>query len=135
VEDVDRPGVRIAPLKDGAYALYLRRSLRHARLADAASLDECFRIFVDQQLEALSGLGPRLLADQARLPGSTILAGAFTAVQQAIGTPHGNRAAAGFLADFVQRAKAGGLVQEAIDRHGVRGVNVAPARVASQPGE
>jgi polar amino acid transport system substrate-binding protein len=128
VEDVDRPGVRIATMKNSAYELYLRRSLKNAQLVDATSLDESFRLFVEQGLDALSGLGPRLIADHARLPGSTILPGAFTAVQQAVGTARKNAAAAAFLSGFVERAKASGLVQRAIDGNAIKGVNVAPAR-------
>jgi polar amino acid transport system substrate-binding protein len=128
VEDVDRPGIRIATMKNSAYELYLRRSLKNAELVAAGSLDECFQWFVERKLEALSGLGPRLITEQARLPGSTILPGAFTAVQQAVGTPRKNAAAAAFLADFVERAKASGLVQRAITGHAVQGVNVAPPR-------
>jgi polar amino acid transport system substrate-binding protein len=128
VEDVDRPGVRIVTVKNTAYELYLRRTLKNAEMVFAANLDDSFKTFVDQGLDALSGLGPRLIADQAKLPGSTILAPGFTNVQQAAGTARDNAAGAAFLADFVERAKASGLVQRAIDTHAVKGVNVAPAR-------
>jgi polar amino acid transport system substrate-binding protein len=130
VEDVDRPGVRIATMKNSAYELYLRRSLKDAELVVASSLDESLEIFTAQKLDALSGLGPRLIADQAKLPGSTILPGAFTAVQQAVGTPRKNTAATAFLADFIERAKATGMVERAIAGNGVQGVNVAPPRAA-----
>ena len=130
VEDVDRRGVRIAAMKGGAYALYLQRSLKQAELVLTRSIDESFSVFVDQGLEALSGLRPRLISDQARLPGSTVLPGHFTAVQQAIGTSRRHRAAPAYLADFAERAKTKGLVQAAIDRHQVPGVNVAPLATA-----
>lgn len=128
LEEVDRPEVRIATMDTGAYTLYLQRTLKRAQLVLARSMDESWASFVEQGLDALAGLQPRLLSDQARLPGSRILPGHFTAVQQAIGTPRPNLCAARFLADFAERAKAGGLVQQAIDRHQVAGVNVAPAR-------
>jgi hypothetical protein len=54
-----------------------------------------------------------------------VLPGHFTAVQQAIGTSQRHSVAASFLADFAQRARDGGRVQQAIDRHRVPGVNVA----------
>jgi polar amino acid transport system substrate-binding protein len=91
-------------------------------------MDESIRIFVDQGLHALSGLRPRLLSDQARLPGSVLLPGSFMAVQQAVGTSKRHQAAPVYLADFVERAKAQGRVQAAIDAHHVPGVNVASAR-------
>ena len=53
----------------------------------ADSIDGAFRRFADEGLEVLAGLRPRLLTDAEALPGSRILDGQFTAVQQAIGTP------------------------------------------------
>ena len=80
-----------------------------------------------QELEALAGLRPRLVKDVEQLPGSRILDGQFTAVQQAIGTKPDRRAAAAFLRDFVEEAKASGLVADLIERHGVVGrLTVAP---------
>jgi polar amino acid transport system substrate-binding protein len=56
-----------------------------------------------------------------------VLEGQFTAVQQAIGTPKQRAAGAKYLREFAEEAKASGLVAQAIGRHGVRGVSVAPA--------
>ncbi|WP_135467542.1 ABC transporter substrate-binding protein [Crenalkalicoccus roseus] len=127
IAEVDRPGVRIAVTARAAYDLWLERNIRHATLVRTDSLDSAFRTFVDQGLDALAGLRPRLLADAEALPGSRLLEGRFTAVQQAIGTARGNEAGAAFLRDFVEEAKASGLVARLIERHGVRGLSVAPA--------
>ena len=67
------------------------------------------------------------MKDVQNLPGARVLEGRFTAVQQAVGTPKARVAAAAFLAAFIEEAKASGLVARLIERHGVRGVNVAPA--------
>jgi polar amino acid transport system substrate-binding protein len=64
--------------------------------------------------------------DAAKLPGSRVLDGRFTAVQQSIGTPRAREAGARYLSEFVEEMKASGLVAGAIERHGVRGVSVAP---------
>jgi polar amino acid transport system substrate-binding protein len=125
LDDVDRSGVRIALMNKSAYDLYLSRHIRHATLVRAASIDASYDVFVADRLEVLAGLKPRLLSDAARLPGSRILDGRFTAIQQSIGTPRPNAAAAPFLASFVEEAKAAGLVAAAIARHGVHGVSVA----------
>ena len=126
VVDVDRPGVRIATAARSAYDLYLSRSLKHAELVRAEGIPASFDLFVKEKLEALSGLLPRLTADVARLPGARILEGKFTAIQQAIGTPKARTAAAAYLSDFVADIKASGLVATLIERHGVKGINVAP---------
>ena len=67
------------------------------------------------------------MEDAEKLPGSRVLDGQFTAVQQAIGTSRSNEAAATFLREFVEEAKASGLVARLIERHKVRGLSVAPA--------
>jgi polar amino acid transport system substrate-binding protein len=126
IEEVDRPGVRIAIAARSAYDLWLSRHLRYAELVRSGSLDASFEQFVAEKLDALAGLRPRLLQDVEKLPGARILDGRFTAVQQAVGTAKANEAGAAFLRDFVEEAKASGLVARLIERHHVRGLSVAP---------
>ena len=126
VADVDRAGVRIAVTARSAYDLWLARNIKYAELVRSNSLDAACEQFVNDKLDALAGLRPRLLADVQKLPGTRILDGQFTAVQQAVGTARANAAGAAFLGKFVEEAKASGLVQQAIDRAGPRGVQVAP---------
>jgi polar amino acid transport system substrate-binding protein len=126
IAEVDRPGVRIAIAERSAYDLFLSRNLAHAELVRAPGLDASCELFVRDQLDALAGLRPRLLQDVEKLPGARLLDGRFTAVQQAVGTARGNEAGAAFLRDFVEEAKASGLVARLIERHGVRGLSVAP---------
>lgn len=127
LDEVDRPGITIASTARAAYDLWLERNIRHATVVRAATLDDAFRRFVDDGLDVLAGLRPRLLKDIEALPGARILDGQFMAVQQAIGTARENAAGAAFLRDFVEEAKASGLVARLIERHGVRGLSVAPA--------
>ncbi|MFN6999618.1 transporter substrate-binding domain-containing protein [Elioraea tepidiphila] len=124
--EVDRPGVRIASTARAAYDLWLERNIRHATVIRTESIDDAFRRFVDDGLDVLAGLRPRLLKDVEALPGARILEGKFMAVQQAIGTARENAAGAAFLRDFVEEAKASGFVAALIARHGVRGLSVAP---------
>lgn len=126
VAEVDRAGVRIAVAEKSAFDLYLGRTVRQARLVRTQGLDGSFDLFVADKLDALAGLRPRLLLDVQRLPGARILDGQFTAVQQAVGTPRARQAGAAYLRAFVEDVKASGLVAEAIARHGVQGVSVAP---------
>ena len=121
VDDVDRPGNRIAVAARSAYDLWLERNIGQAELVRTQGLDGSFETFVERGLEALAGLRPRLVEDLGRLPGARILYGRFTAVQQAIGVHRSRPEAAGFLAGFVEEAKASGLVESLIRRHGVTG--------------
>jgi polar amino acid transport system substrate-binding protein len=125
IADVDREGIRISVSARSAYDLYLSRHLRHAQLIRSDGLDASFERFVGDKLDALAGLRPRLVQDAAKIPGSRILDGRFTAVQQAIGTPKSRTAAAAWLRAFVEEAKSSGFVAEVIRRNGVSGVSVA----------
>ena len=124
--DVDRHGVRIAVADRSAYDLYLSRTLKQARLVRAQGIDASYKRFIDEKLEALAGLKPRLVADAEKLPGSRVLEGQVTGVQQAIGTPKARNAAAKYLREFADDVKQSGFVAQAIERNQVRGVSVAP---------
>ena len=127
VKDVDREGVRVAISGRSAYDLYLTRSLEHAELVRAQGVSGAAELFVRYELDALAGLRPALAAEADKLPGTRVLDGHFTTIQQAIGTRRGNEAGAAFLAEFVEEVKASGLVGRLIERHGVTGrLSVAP---------
>ena len=124
--DVDQAGVRIAVADQSAYHLFLTRSLKNAELVAADGIEGSYKMFADLKLEALAGLKPRLITDAQRLPGSRILDGQVTAVQQSIGTPRSRETGARYLKEFVEDVKAKGFIGEAISRHKVNGVTVAP---------
>jgi polar amino acid transport system substrate-binding protein len=126
IAEVDHPGVRIAVPDRSAFELYLSRNLQHAQLVRVHGADNAFQRFVADHLDALAGLRPRLVTDQDALPGSRLLDGNFTAVQQAAGTPKGRPAGAQYLRAFIEDIKATGLVARTIARHNVRGLTVAP---------
>lgn len=127
IEEVDRQGVRIAVYGRAAYGLWLADNIKNAELVKTDGMDASFDLFVKNKLEALAGLRPRLIKDVERLPGSRLLDGSFSAVQQAIGTKPERKTGAAFLRDFVEEAKASGLVASLIEKHGVQGrLTVAP---------
>jgi polar amino acid transport system substrate-binding protein len=126
IAEVDRDGVRIAVSARSAYDLYLSRTLKHAKLVRAQGIDASYELFVNEKLDVLAGLKPRLVADAEKLAGARVLEGQVTGVQQAVGTTKARSAAAKYLSDFVADIKRSGLVAKTIEKHGVRGVTVAP---------
>ena len=92
IDDVDKPGVRIACMSGSAYGLFLARSLQHAELVWAEGIEGSYQLFEESQgtdapLDALAGLRTRLDEDAARMPGAEVLAGGFSSVKQAAGVP------------------------------------------------
>src|SRR5260221_4585839 len=134
IADVDREGVRVAVSGKSAYDLYLTRNLQRAKLFRAPTVDASYELFVNDKLDVLAGLKPRLVTDVEKLPGSRVLEGRFSAVQQSIRTPQGTPAAAKTLPQISEDAKASGFVAKAMERHAVRGVSVAPPAPASSYG-
>jgi polar amino acid transport system substrate-binding protein len=126
VADVDDAGVRVAAPARANYELYLSRTLQRARLVRAPTADAAFELLVTGEVEALAGLRQALLGLAPKLPGSRLLDGEFMAVQQAVGMPRGREAGLAYLREFVEEAKASGLVARAIERTGAHGVSVAP---------
>jgi len=124
IAEVDREGVRIAVADRSAYDLFLTRNVKKAQLVRAQGIDGSYELFVREKLDVLAGLKPRLASDAEKLPGSRILEGQITGVQQAVGTPKARSAAAAFLNEFVADLHKSGLVKKIAAEHGVRGVVV-----------
>jgi polar amino acid transport system substrate-binding protein len=106
MEEVDRPGVRVAVASKSAYDLFLSRTLRSATLVRAqGGMAGSLELFLAQNLDVLAGIKPWLATTAERLPGSRVLDGEFTTVQQCIGTPRGREAGLRFLIEFVEEVK------------------------------
>jgi polar amino acid transport system substrate-binding protein len=127
IADVDKAGRRVAVTARSAYGLWLENNYKQGELLQFDNAEAALKAFDGEKLDAYAGLRPGLIDLQKARPGSRILDGQFTAVQQAVGTARSNEAGAGFLRDFVEEAKKSGLVARLIERHGVVGrLSVAP---------
>jgi len=125
--DVDSAGTKIAAKSRAAYELWLRENLNNATLQTTDSFESSRDLFVNQRLDALAGLRPPLLKEQAAIPGTRVLGQSFTAIQQSIGCNKGLPEASAWIADFVQRSIKNGSVERLIDEHGVTGrLSVSP---------
>ena len=102
-----------------AYGLWLENNYKQGELLQFDNADAAIKAFTEQKMDAYAGLRPGLIDVAAKLPGSRILDGQFTAVQQAVGTPKKNAAGFAFLRDFVEESKKNGLIASLIERHGV----------------
>ena len=128
IADVDKRGRRVAVTARSAYGLWLENNYKEGELLQFDNAEAALKAFDGEKLDAYAGLRPGLIDLQKARPGSRILDGQFTAVQQAVGTARSNAAGATFLRDFVEEAKKSGLVARLIERHKVTGrLSVAPA--------
>ncbi len=125
IEDLDRPGVRIAVGKGAAYDLYLSRALKNAQLVRADTSAAAIELFVVEKLDAAAGVKNPLVDYAATHPGLRVIPGRFTAIEQAMGTPRKNLAGGRYLHAFVEELKRSGFVGKAIARSGQRDATLA----------
>lgn len=127
-EEVDRAGTRVAVGRGSAYDLFLTRELKAATLVHAPTSPLVTDVFLAQNLEVAAGVKQQLEADAKRVGGVRLLPGRFMTIEQAIGVPKGRLAAQTWLSGFIEELKSSGFVASALQRHGIEGAAVAPAR-------
>jgi polar amino acid transport system substrate-binding protein len=125
IADVDRDGVRIGVSSKSAYDLFLSRNLQHAQLVSAPNPDAAFELILAGRVDVVAGVRQPLVTNAEKLPGSRVFDGRFMVIQQALGMPKGGDAGANYLCEFIEDVKAAGLVAQAIEKAGIRGVSVA----------
>ena len=130
VDDVDRPGVRIAVGLGSGYVTYLKRTMKNATIVEAAvgGGRANIELFVNDKLEAVAGVRQPLEAYAKDHPEMRVMSGAFQQIQQAMGTPKGRTAGAKYLASFVEEMKASGFVADALKRSGQVAQVAPPAK-------
>ena len=127
VAGADRPGIRIAVVRNHASTLALGRMLEHAEQIAVEVPDVAFDLLRSGRADVFASVRPALMEYSARLTGSRVLEDryGFNPVVMAVAKDQAGRLA--FISEFIEEAKASGLVQRAIERTGVNGVHVAPA--------
>jgi polar amino acid transport system substrate-binding protein len=130
IASVDKAGVKIGTIRGAPSERVLTREIKAAEIVRiplsptiAADAAELLRSGNADVFGADSGVG--YPAAEA-LPGAKIIPGAFAMVRVAAALPRGRSTEAqATLATLVNEAKQTGVVQNAIDAKGLRGVNVA----------
>jgi polar amino acid transport system substrate-binding protein len=129
VKELDRPNIRIGVGERDAGDLFLTRTLKSAQLSrrPSAEIMAGIKMLIAGELDAYAANRTRLIEIAAREPGLRVLPDNFFSVGQAIVVAKGNSAGLAIVDRFVAEARASGLIQSAIERAGLKGVDVAPA--------
>jgi polar amino acid transport system substrate-binding protein len=125
VGDADRAGTRIAVVRNHESTQALSRILKHAELIGAEIPDAAFELLRSRQADALASHVLALEEYSTKLPGSRMLEDHYGANLLAIAISGGQAGWLAYINEFVDEAKASGLVQRAIEQAGVRGIRVA----------
>jgi len=127
IADADRPGIRIAAVRNHASTLTLSGILTRAELVYAEMPKPTFELLQTGKADVMASTRNALLAFSPELPGSRVLEERYGANINRIVVPKGKQGWLSYVTGFVEDAKASGLVQQAIDRAGPRGLTVPPA--------
>lgn len=126
VESVDSPGARVVVVRASTYDLFLTRTLKHAELVRFDNGERAEAALLGGDYQAMAGVKQVLTAAVAAHPGLRPIPGRFMAIQQAVATPKGRDAGAGYLRAFVADVKASGFVARALAASGQPDAEVAP---------
>jgi polar amino acid transport system substrate-binding protein len=126
VLDIDHAGNHIAAVRNHASTIELHALLKQAEFNYADTPEHTFELLRDGKANAMASARPTLLSYAAKLPGSHVLADRYGANINRIVVPKGKAARLAYVSEFVEDAKAKGLVQKAIEHGGPPGVTVSP---------
>jgi polar amino acid transport system substrate-binding protein len=129
--DADRPGVRIAAVRNHASTMALAQIVKHATFLCAEMPDPTFAILRSGNADLFASLRQVLLQYSAQLPGSRLFDGRYGFNSIGIAVPKGMPGRLAAMNEFAEEAKSSGLVRRAIYSSGWSGIQVAPRNTAA----
>ena len=126
VAEVDRPGVRVVGIANTTTIRAAGRSLKNTTIVAATSIDEAVAMLHEGNAEAFALSRDSLPPFVAALPGSRIVAGGFQQTGIAVAVPKGRPEALASVTQWMNEAKATGVVRRALDAAGLQNEAVAP---------
>jgi polar amino acid transport system substrate-binding protein len=126
ISDVSTPGLRIGVTKGSTSQLTLPKLLPDAIVVPAENAKRAIEMFERRELDLFATNKPTLFQMSDRMPGSRVLDGRWGIEHIAVAIPKGRDSAMEYLRGFVAKVQASGLLAEAVERAGLRGVVTAP---------
>jgi polar amino acid transport system substrate-binding protein len=128
VAHADRPGVRIAVVRNHVSSLALTRILKQATLVYAEMTDAAFDLLRTGNADVFASVRGELVKYSTQLPGSRVLEESYGANRFGMAVAKGQAAGRlAYMSEFIDEVRASGLLQQIIDRSGLRGLSVAPS--------
>jgi polar amino acid transport system substrate-binding protein len=123
--DVDRAGIRVTVVRNHASTMALTRLVKEAELVGFDLPDDAFGALVSGNAQAFAA--PRQILDDyaERLSGSRVLAQGYGVNRVGIAVANHRPGLRDYFSDFVEDAKASGLIGRFIAEAGLRGFAVA----------
>ena len=99
--------------------------MKYSELVYAETPDPAFELLRSGRADAFASVGFVLQGYAAQLPGSRVLDERYGANLLSMAVPKRRAGWLAYVTEFVEDAKASGLIQRAIERGGLRGLHVA----------
>lgn len=127
ITELDRAGVRVSVQAKSQPAQFLAGMLKLATIVEAPSNSDAAELMAARKVDAMFGIKPVLFNLLGKVPGSSVLDGRPGTDPHAMALPKGRVAGLTFARKFIADAKSNGMVAQAIERAGLRGVVVSQA--------
>jgi polar amino acid transport system substrate-binding protein len=127
VKDANAKGVGIGGVANTATFRAAKRATPKATHIEFAGVDAAATAMREGRIAAIALSRESLSGLVSKIPGSRILADAFLNSSTAVCIPKGKPAALAYVSEFIEEAKAAGLVRRALDEMGLKASTVAPA--------
>src|SRR5215475_2024814 len=127
VDDANAPGVRIGGVANTATFRAAQRTAPKATFVAVPGVDAAVAAMKAGEIDCIALSRESLSGLSAKIPGSRILDGGFLNSSTAIAVPKGKPEALAYVSQFIEEAKASGLVRKAFDAMNLQNSQVAPA--------
>jgi polar amino acid transport system substrate-binding protein len=115
-------------VRNHASTLALRRVVKQAGIVNVEIPDEAFELLRSGRADAWASPRPPLLEYAPKLAGARVLEGRYGENLQSMAVPKDRAERLAYISEFLEAAKASGLVQRAIEHAGEHGMEVAPTQ-------
>jgi polar amino acid transport system substrate-binding protein len=122
LSDVEKPGLRVGVTQGSTSQGTLPALLPNATVVPARNASHAIDMFERRELDLFATNKPTLFGMSDQMPGTRVLEGRWGVEHIAIAIPRGREAAMDFIRRFVEEAQTSGLLAEATERAGLRGV-------------
>jgi len=127
VAETNARGVAIAGVANTATFRAAIKATPEATHVEFAKVDLAAQAMLEGHIQAIALSRESLAGLMKKIPGSRILDDAFLNSSTAVCVPPGRPAALAYVSDFIEEAKASGLVRKALDEMGLTSSQIAPA--------
>jgi polar amino acid transport system substrate-binding protein len=127
VKDADAKGMGLGGVANTATFRAAKKATPSATHVDFSGVDAAVAAMREGKIEAIALSRESLAGLLGKIAGARILDDAFLNSSTAVCVPKGKPAALAYVSEFIEEAKASGLVRKALDEMGLKSSQIAPA--------